>query len=63
MVRDQDPRVERCMLHLVRSHEVIWVINHQGKLGADVRPMIRFDIEVIVKEGNRRESILGDCPL
>lgn len=55
-VRALDPRVESCQMHLGYEYEVMWVVNTQGDMAADIRPLIRFDITVVVAENGMRES-------
>lgn len=54
--RKKDPRVQQVMVNLSGSHEVILIVNAQGKLVADIRPMVRFGVSIIVEQNGRRES-------
>ncbi len=54
--RRQDPRVSEVMTNLVAAHDVILVARHDGKLVADVRPLIRLGVSVIAVQGERREQ-------
>lgn len=53
--RKQDPRIQQVMASLTGSFETILVVNSDGTLGADVRPMVRLNVSVIAHEGKRRE--------
>lgn len=53
--RRQDPRVKEVNVRLSASHESILVIASDGTLAADVRPLVRLDVSVIVEQGGRRE--------
>jgi TldD protein len=51
-----DPRVKQVMASLVAVHEVILVIASDGVMAADVRPLVRMNVSVIVEENGRREQ-------
>ena len=58
--RRQDPRVSQVMVSLNGVHEVIMVANTDGTLAADVRPLVRLSVNVIVEGKNgRREQAQG----
>jgi TldD protein len=54
-----DPRVTQVMASLSGSHEVILVMASDGTMGADVRPLVRMNVSVIVEHNGRREQ--GYC--
>ncbi len=54
-----DPRVVHVTTSLVAVHEVILVANSDGELAADVRPLVRFNVSVLVEHNGRREQ--GYC--
>ena len=54
--RAADPRVKQVMVSLVGSHEVILIARSDGTLAADVRPLVRFNVSVIVEQNGRREQ-------
>jgi TldD protein len=54
--RRLDPRVKQVMASLARIHEVILIINSSGTLAADVRPLVRVNVSVIMEDGGRREQ-------
>ncbi len=54
--RDCDPRVKQVIVSLNGLHEVILVMNSEGQLAADVRPLVRLNVSVIVEENGRREQ-------
>ena len=54
--RKQDPRVSQVMVSLSGVHEVILVAGSDGTLAADVRPLVRFNVSVIVEHKGRREQ-------
>jgi TldD protein len=51
-----DPRVAQVMASLSALHEVILVMNSDGTLAADVRPLVRVNVSVIVEQNGRREQ-------
>jgi len=54
--RKADPRVKQVMASLAASHEVVLVAASDGTLAADVRPLVRLNVAVIVEQGGRREQ-------
>ncbi|QIT56320.1 metalloprotease TldD [Aquisalimonas sp. 2447] len=54
--RRQDPRVEQVMVSLSGLHDVVLVADHEGRLNADVRPLVRLNVSVLVEQGGRREN-------
>ena len=54
--RGQDPRVSQVMASLAASHDVILVVRHDGSVAADVRPLVRLNVSVIVESNGRREQ-------
>ncbi|MDH5274925.1 MAG: metalloprotease TldD [Gammaproteobacteria bacterium] len=55
-VRALDPRVKQVVASLAAAHDVVLVCASDGTLAADVRPLVRFNISVIVEDGDRREQ-------
>ena len=54
--RAADPRVIQVMASLAGEYEVILVAASDGRLSADIRPLVRCSVSVIVEEGGRREQ-------
>jgi TldD protein len=54
--RRQDSRVSEVVVSLAGVHEVMMVAVSDGTLSADVRPLIRFNVSVIVEQDGRREQ-------
>lgn len=54
--RAQDSRVIQVIASLAASHEVMLVAASDGTLAADIRPMVRLNVTVIVEQQGRRES-------
>jgi TldD protein len=53
--RRLDARVKEVSVRLSASHEAILVMASDGTLAADVRPLVRLDVSVIVEQNGRRE--------
>ncbi|HYQ37759.1 MAG TPA: metalloprotease TldD [Pseudomonas sp.] len=53
--RALDPRISRVTVSLAGTWEQVLVAAADGSLGADVRPLVRFNVSVIVEQGGRRE--------
>jgi TldD protein len=53
--RAEDPRVKEVNVRLAASHECVLVMASDGTMAADVRPLVRLDVSVIVEQGGRRE--------
>jgi len=56
LARRIDPRVKEVMASIAGLYEVIMVLNQSGQLVSDVRPLVRFNISVIVEQNGRREQ-------
>ncbi|MGA7799814.1 MAG: metalloprotease TldD [Gammaproteobacteria bacterium] len=53
--RRQDPRVSQVVVSLAGVHDVVLVAASDGTLAADVRPLVRMSVSVIVEQQGRRE--------
>jgi TldD protein len=54
--RALDSRVQQVMASLAGSYEIVLVLNSRGVLAADVRPLVRVNLSVILESGGRREQ-------
>jgi TldD protein len=54
--RALDPRVSQVMAYLAGEYEVVLVARSDGILAADVRPLVRLSLQVIVEDHGRREQ-------
>ncbi|ANQ84464.1 metalloprotease TldD [Azoarcus olearius] len=54
--RAEDPRVTQVMAHIAGSWEVVMVARNDGHMAADVRPLVRVSITVIMEENGHREQ-------
>ncbi len=55
-VRGRDPRISQVMINLSGELSTVLIAASDGTLNADIRPLIRLNISVIVEQGGRRES-------
>jgi TldD protein len=54
--RALDPRVVQVMASLAGEYEVALVARSDGMMNADIRPLVRLSLQVIVEENGRREQ-------
>jgi len=55
LARAKDPRVAQVMAGLASEYDVVMVARADGTLAADVRPLVRLSVTVIVEQKGRRE--------
>ncbi len=56
LLRGLDPRVQQVMVSLSAAIDTVLVARSDGVLAADVRPLVRMNVQVIVEQNGRRES-------
>jgi TldD protein len=54
--RALDSRITQVMASLAASHDTILVLASDGTLAADVRPLVRLNVSVIIEHQGRREQ-------
>lgn len=54
--RKLDSRIEEVMVSLVAAYDNVLVANQDGSMLADVRPLVRMNVSVIMVENGRREQ-------
>jgi len=54
--RSLDSRISQVMASLAASHDTILVLASDGTLAADVRPLVRLNVAVIIEHQGRREQ-------
>ncbi len=54
--RKIDPRIHQVIASLAGSYDVILVMTSEGKLAADIRPLVRLSVTVLAEQNGRRES-------
>ncbi len=56
LARKRDPRVVQVMAGLAAEHDTVLVMRSDGVMAADVRPLVRISVQVIVEQNGRREQ-------
>ena len=56
LARARDPRVKQVMATVGADYDVILVARSDGVLAADVRPLVRLSVNVIVEQDGKREQ-------
>ncbi len=56
LARDKEPRVTNVVLSLSSSHEVVMVLQHDGHMAADVRPLVSFNVSIMIEDNGKREQ-------
>jgi TldD protein len=54
--RALDSRVEQVIISMTSSQDLVLVAGSDGTLAADVRPLVRFNVSVILEQNGRREQ-------
>ncbi|MGN6091927.1 MAG: metalloprotease TldD [Luteibacter jiangsuensis] len=54
--RSRDPRVTQVVVSLAATMDTILVAGSDGTLAADVRPLVRLNVQVIAEQNGRREQ-------
>ena len=57
--RALDPRVEQVIISMASSQDLVLVAASDGTLAADVRPLIRLNLSVILEQNGQREQGYG----
>ncbi len=53
--RRLDPRIEEVIVSLAGVYDHVLIANQDGSLAADIRPLVRMNVSVIMAENGRRE--------
>ncbi|MDO5687446.1 MAG: metalloprotease TldD [Neisseria sp.] len=56
LARAADRRVTEVQASLAAAYEYIWLARRDGRIHADIRPLLRLSLNVIVEENGRREQ-------
>ena len=54
--RNSDPRVDQVMISLTGEWQAVQIIRSDGLRAADIRPLVRLNVSLMVKDGERRET-------
>lgn len=57
--RKMDPRIVQVMASLSCEYDTVFIARLDGKRAADIRPLVRVSLTVIVEQNNRREQASG----
>lgn len=55
-IRKQDQRIVSVSVTLAGEHETIMVMGNDGHLAADIRPLVRLNVQIILEHQGRRET-------
>ncbi|HRJ53570.1 MAG TPA: metalloprotease TldD [Candidatus Thiothrix moscowensis] len=56
IARATSPYVQQVMANMVAVHEIILIVDESGRMTADVRPLVRTNVSVIVERNGQTES-------
>ncbi len=56
LARQLDPRVKQVITQLIGTFETILIMNLDGKLVSDIRPLVRLNVTVIAEQNGLRET-------
>jgi TldD protein len=56
MARAKDPHVKQVMASLGMEYDVVMIAGSDGRMSADVRPLVRLSLSVVVERNGRRET-------
>lgn len=54
--RGRDPRVVQVMASLTGSWQAVHIVRADGVMAADIRPLVRLNVSVMVSQGDRMET-------
>ena len=54
--RDRDPKVRQVMVSLAGSWQAVSIIRTDGARIADIRPLVRLNVSIVVGDGDRMET-------
>lgn len=54
--RSLDPRIEQVIVSLSSNQDMVLIATADGTLAADIRPLVRLNVSVIMTENGRREQ-------
>src|SRR5690606_31385105 len=55
-LRDADPRVRQVTASLAASWQQVEIVRADGSIAADIRPLVRVNVAVVVGDGDRQET-------
>lgn len=57
--RKKDPRIKQVIVSLSGHYDTVLILNSDGTLSADIRPLVSFVIRVYVEQNGKKESGMG----
>lgn len=57
--RAASPHVQQVIANMIAVHEIVLVVDEQGRMTADVRPLVRTNVSVIVEKDGQTESAMS----
>ena len=54
--RGRDPRIKQVIVSLAGEHDRVLVASADGRLSADIRPLVHLKVAVVAEDGARREQ-------
>lgn len=57
--RSRDPKIKQVFVSLAGVHDIVLIVNNEGQMSADIRPLVRLNVQVIAEKDGRRET--GSC--
>jgi TldD protein len=55
IVRASDPRVKNVMASFAAERKIVMIVNSEGRIAADIQPLCRLNVSVIVEDGTNRQ--------
>ncbi len=57
--REQDSRISDVEVHLSSTYDAVLIMNSQGLLTADIRPLVELTVRVVVLQDDQREQAMA----
>jgi len=61
LARAVDPRITQVMASLAAEYDVVLLARADGRVSADVRPLVRLSLQVIAESGGQRQQGSAGC--
>jgi len=55
MARKIDSRIQQVMASLIGVYDIVYIFASDGTIAADIRPLVRLNVQVIAQQNGRRE--------
>ena len=57
--RAKDPCIKQVIVNLIGRHEVVLILNNEGLIAADLRPLVDMQVHVIIEDNSHRVQGIG----